>query len=73
MLAAGLTVVICPLLSLMQNQLHVFRSMNVSARSLNKDTPAAEKTIIHNEMVRRHCSFTPEMRSLVRRVNSLSI
>ncbi|KAK3371862.1 P-loop containing nucleoside triphosphate hydrolase protein [Lasiosphaeria ovina] len=50
----GITIVISPLLSLMMNQVEALRAANVDARTLNSNTPMAERDYIYQDLATGH-------------------
>ncbi|KAK3314630.1 P-loop containing nucleoside triphosphate hydrolase protein [Apodospora peruviana] len=50
----GITIVISPLLSLMMNQVEALRSAQVDARTLNSNTPLAERDYIYQDLATGH-------------------
>lgn len=50
----GITIVVSPLLSLMMNQVVALRQANVDARTLNSNTPLAEKDAIYADLETGH-------------------
>lgn len=50
----GITIVISPLLSLMMNQIEALKLANVDARTLNSNTPPAEKDHIYQDLASGH-------------------
>ncbi|KAK4148368.1 P-loop containing nucleoside triphosphate hydrolase protein [Chaetomidium leptoderma] len=67
----GITIVISPLLSLMMNQVEALRAAKVDARTLNSNTPLAERDHIYRDLATGHphtrlLYVTPELCSLDR-------
>ncbi|KAL2157051.1 hypothetical protein VTH06DRAFT_7520 [Thermothelomyces fergusii] len=67
----GITIVISPLLSLMMNQVEALRAANVDARTLNSNTPLAERDRIYQDLATGHprtrlLYVTPELCSIDR-------
>ncbi|GAB1313500.1 hypothetical protein MFIFM68171_03710 [Madurella fahalii] len=67
----GITIVISPLLSLMMNQVEALRAANVDARTLNSNTPLAERDHIYQDLATGHpltrlLYVTPELCSVDR-------
>ncbi|KAG8164060.1 hypothetical protein KVR01_005978 [Diaporthe batatas] len=50
----GITIVVSPLLSLMMNQIESLKLANVDARTLNSNTPPAEKDHIYQDLASGH-------------------
>ncbi len=77
----GITIVVSPLLSLVEDQVYALRNLNIDARSLNSSTPRKEQTeIMHildgkmkDDSTLKILYLTPGMLSKIKRTNQLKL
>ncbi|KAJ6172111.1 hypothetical protein N7470_001178 [Penicillium chermesinum] len=55
----GLTIVICPLLALMMDQVNALQAIGVSVSTINSNTPTAERRMILDDMLSGHPRTRP--------------
>ncbi|KAJ5112276.1 hypothetical protein N7532_000321 [Penicillium argentinense] len=65
-IGTGLTIVICPLLALMMDQVNALQAIGVAVSTINSNTPLAERRLILDDMLSGHpCTrllyVTPEL------------
>ncbi|KAJ5176271.1 uncharacterized protein N7482_002148 [Penicillium canariense] len=53
-IGTGLTIVICPLLALMMDQVNALRAIGVPVQTINSSTPLAERHLIMGDMLSGH-------------------
>ncbi|KAJ5907772.1 hypothetical protein N7495_000454 [Penicillium taxi] len=53
-IGSGLTIVICPLLALMMDQVNALESIGVPVSTINSNTPQAERRLIMDDMLSGH-------------------